>query len=423
MKPSMRIAILFLAFAGSSVERVDALQVGPALPLPHLPTHGRFSPPKSLEVPAPPNSGAFAPDGKRGLASSHDLGELLRVFRQPSDADRALLNELYGIEGKLATLIGLARERYEAQKYFELCAPSPDHDVFALHDAFRAAEAKSLETLTPRDARAEAFSRAYFDMRLRLRMQVVDGYADELRELKSGLAVLRGATDGAITLLADEGHAIAVRVDLAASRLRAMQADLLALRTPDGEPEIDPDSAEKAKSLLELAGAPNQDRERNFQLATWIEEISQRKAQMSRVLNTKLLEPRLAPFVQWREKIRAAAKKEREEAAKEYLDATTVDTASPEVKKIGKSNRMKFVGEHATRGITLDPLDEELSWYLAKATQFFDADVYSRPWFDRYLALRDIRASEWRTLKERRLTAREQEALTVVQGTAPPPTK
>src|SRR4029453_8986601 len=92
--------------------------------------------------------------------------------------------------------------------------------------------------------------------------------------------------------------------------------------------------------------------------------------------------------------------------------------APPEVLKLSKTQRIKAARDAAFGGLVLDPLSEELVWIVAKSADFFDGQRISRPFFDRYLALRGIRANEWKTIGGRTLTADEREALDEVQGTS-----
>ena len=69
----------------------------------------------------------------------------------------------------------------------------------------------------------------------------------------------------------------------------------------------------------------------------------------------------------------------------------------------------------ALEGLSFDPLDAELCFVAAHGSDFVWGDIQSRPLYDRYLALRGIRAHDDRTIRGRELTERELEALLVVQ--------
>ena len=56
----------------------------------------------------------------------------------------------------------------------------------------------------------------------------------------------------------------------------------------------------------------------------------------------------------------------------------------------------------------------------AQGLDFLWGAIESRPYYDRYLALRGIRLHDHRTMKDRKLTPREETALFVVQRGATP---
>jgi hypothetical protein len=71
--------------------------------------------------------------------------------------------------------------------------------------------------------------------------------------------------------------------------------------------------------------------------------------------------------------------------------------------------------------LAYDPLGEELNWFEAEATDFLSGAIESKRYFDRYLALRGIRAHDHRTYQDRTLSREEKRALDAVQAVGSPP--
>jgi hypothetical protein len=105
----------------------------------------------------------------------------------------------------------------------------------------------------------------------------------------------------------------------------------------------------------------------------------------------------------------------REEASQWLPEGEPGRRAPPDVQALAKHERMRGAGYRAIRGASVDPLDDELAWIAAHASDFLYGLLESRPWYDRFLALRGIRAHDHRTHAGRRLDARESEALEAVQ--------
>jgi len=69
----------------------------------------------------------------------------------------------------------------------------------------------------------------------------------------------------------------------------------------------------------------------------------------------------------------------------------------------------------ALRGLDADPLADELTWWVAATADEVYDPRESRPWFDRYLALRGIRVDREETLRRRELDELEQRAVEEVR--------
>lgn len=359
--------------------------------------------------------GGLAPDGKRGFGTGQSLSELLHVFRQPDDEDRRWLAALATLPGEIDTFVILARDRYAARGYFALLEPEAQPELATLHAAFRAAEADAPATLARGGARATAFARMYFDLRFWLRAEALERYPRERVELAAALAVLRAATDGHVQLGEQEARAIAGRADLAASFLRAIRADLESLHVAQAEADVESATLAEADELVALAAAREKDRERAFELAARIDELARRKRRMAESLGVARLATRLVEALSARERAAADAAALRD-AARQHFEEPAPGTARPkELAKLSRGDRLRAARELAARCLAKDPLDEEATWILAKTIDHFEGEAFSRPYFDRYLALRGIRAHLWETIRDRALSKREQEALDVVQ--------
>jgi hypothetical protein len=368
-------------------------------------------------------AGRLAPDGKRGFGADAPLAEILHPFRQPDDDERRFLIGLAALPGDIDTLAILARDRYRARGYFEMLAPGADADLAALHAAYGAAEADSVAVLAKRDARARAFARMYFDLRFLLRAFALDRYADERVELAKSLAVLRAATDGHVQLTETDARLLATRADLAASLLRAIHTDLQVLHVADPALDVESDTFLKADALIELSNARDKDREQAFALATRIEERTKRRDAMLESLAVRRLELRLAEALAARAHAKAEAAKWSAKASTYFEERKPGAQEPPELAKLSRPDRLRAARGFAAAALALDPIDEEATWILAKATDFAEGEQFSRQHFDRYLALRSIRAHEWATIRDRKLSRREQEALDVVQRSAAAPVR
>ncbi len=84
---------------------------------------------------------------------------------------------------------------------------------------------------------------------------------------------------------------------------------------------------------------------------------------------------------------------------------------APQVLEMSRAERHRFALSEGLRGLSADPLDEELTYWTAIATDYLYQPREGRMWFDRYLALRGIRAHEHGTTKDRELTDKEKLAL------------
>ena len=88
-----------------------------------------------------------------------------------------------------------------------------------------------------------------------------------------------------------------------------------------------------------------------------------------------------------------------------YLPDEPEGQAAPaDVQELSKSDRMRHAQFSGLRGLVFDPLDEDLTWAVAMGLDFVWGVIESRPYFDRFLALRGIRSHDHRTIRDRTLT-------------------
>ncbi len=219
-----------------------------------------------------------------------------------------------------------------------------------------------------------------------------------------------------------EVREICWRVDLAAARLRAMRLDLEALRaTGERTSPGRPDPA-WVTELLGIAALPVG--EEQWQAFAQLDARMQRREQrMARDLFSFELRVTLDPLLARRE---AAIERAHLLLLQvRELVPVTKEGAEPskEVAALRKSERYSYALRLAAEGLGHDPLQDELCYYAGLSSDFAWGARESRPFFDRFLALRGIRGGDERTYHnaDRTLDASEQHALSVVQGNLPTP--
>jgi len=360
-----------------------------------------------------------APDGQRGLGAATPQGDLLRVFRTTDDEERAFLAELAGLESELRLVLAGLAESYRSRGLFELLEPRAERSLDGLHAAWRAAEEDLRPALAAGGARARLLAEMALDTRLRVRARLLERVALDGREVRAGLAVLRGAAEGFVLLTDEEAHAIAQRVDLAASRLRARRKDLMALRprpSASTGPRDDPDVV----ALLAVARGPDEAKARAGVERT-LAEARERAERMWSALFLGRLEAETGQLLEWRERSLAEAARLREEALVYLPDSEAGQEAPPEVAAMRKHERVRWAGFRAREGLASDPLDDVLAFVAAHAADFQWGSMESVPLYDRFLVLRGIRHYDHRTLAGRALDPWEDEALLAVQRPYQPP--
>ncbi len=360
-----------------------------------------------------------APDGQRGFGTARKLRDLERLLRSTDRDDKATLAALRALPGEVDALAASAAEHARFHKYTQLLERDDPQTLEQLGVAFRAAQA-NVEARLARGNTSAVLGRMLVDLRFRVRARAAQGLALEVRELSSALGLFGAQVDGYANLNDREVDLVARRADLAASRLRAIKLDLTALRVDAATEQSDIDSAgdrERLQSALALADRA----QRGAELVRVLTALEQREERAAAVLFTVHLEPKVQALVRAR-----AQAKDRASAAIAIVRAAMPDTpegrkAPPDVRELSKASRYTLAARAGAEALAVDPLSDELCYLVAVSTDFQWGIRDSRQWFDRYLALRGIRANDHRTYKDRQLTADERRALEALQSPVEPP--
>src|SRR5260221_7403949 len=242
----------------------------------------------------------------------------------------------------------------------------------------------------------------------------------EMADLRAGLAVLTAQLDGFVDLHEDEAEAITRRVDLAAARLRAAKLDLEALREDAKAATAGESWGKDLEALYESIRTEDAER-RARELPEILDRLEQREAGMASALFTTRLETKLELELEDRRKAIAAASGLLRGIRGYFPGTPESERAGPEITRLSKSKRYAEAGKSAAHGLREDPLNEELNWLAGETSDLLSGAIEAKRFFDRYLALRGIRAHDHRTYKDRKLSREEKRALDAVQavGTTP----
>jgi len=374
-----------------------------------------------------------APDGERGFGPGRSVRDVTKLLRSPAEEDRAFVQSLYRLEDDLRVLLSLSSDRYKAAGYFDLIELAEKEKrqstgeeeprltpLEHLGVVFRERATHAGAELSKGGKGADVLAQLLVDTRFRVRAQVIDGLEFEIADLRAGLAVLGAELDGFAGLHDDEAAAIARRVDLAASRLRAAKLDLEALREDSRDATAVESWGKDLEAVMQLIRTDDAER-RARELPEILDRLEQRELGMSSALFTTRLETRLAPEFERRAQDLAAAADLLKKVRGYFPGTPESDKAGGDVARLSKSKRMALAGKEAREGLVRDPLNEELNWYQGEASDLLSGSIESRRFFDRYLALRGIRAHDHRTYKDRALSREEKRALDVVQAVGSTP--
>lgn len=376
-----------------------------ALPLAAQPTHA-----SAREMPE-------APDGHPGLGTERSARDLAKYLRKPPRKDRDAIESWSSLPGEVEVLWNEIARDARKRKLFEVVADAPgDPSLADLFATWRTAATDLHAALAESEPHAEALARLHVDARFRTLADLHTDFALERRELMSGLAVLHGMNDGYVVLRDEEAQEISARVDLAAARLRSMALDLDALVKSGADGPGRPTDA-LVDECLALAREPDE-QARLRQLSGFEARLSTTRDRLAETLFSARLAREVELALRRREAaIQDAARRARE--LRPYLPETPEGAEPPEeIAELKKSHRYAYALRLAVEGLAIDPLNAELAYFAGLSADFTQGPRVTRPWFDRFLAIRGIREHDARGL-ERPLDAWETHALDEVRDGGP----
>ena len=351
-----------------------------------------------------------APDGRPGLGTARTAHELGRMFASPDADQEAFLRELHELPSEVLIRREMVRRDYRELGYFELLDRMVPQDLAGLHAKYRELDQSALPTLMTAGRESQAFTKLFLDLRFQIRMSLIETFDVEVTELRKGLALLHASQDGLFDLRDSEAKAIASRIDLASAILRSIRLDFDALRERgDARAPGAPDPA----WMAELIGLTKLRTESDRSAA--LDRLRRKLAGRIDRLESALFWPRLETKVATQLARRSALADEAAthlERIQRFLLVPPYDQDPPsQLAAMSKTDRHRYALSEAVRGLAADPLHEELSYWMGVASDLIDTPRESRAWFDRFLALRGIRAQDARTTTGRELTFQEKYAL------------
>lgn len=374
-----------------------------------------------------------APDGEKGFGPDRSIRDLERLLRSSADEDRGHVAALYRLEQDIRVLLAMASDRYEEMGYFgllDIAKKEEERETRAgqewltplerLDAAFRERTGRAAVELKQGGAPAELLAKLMVDSRFRTRSLVIEGLEFEMADLRGGMAIFRAHLDGFAALRDPEAGAIATRVDLAASRLRAAKLDLEALREEHNDPSASEAWGKDLEVLLGLVRSNDPDRI-DRELPAVLERLGQREASMAAALFTTRLDAKLAADID-RRALAISTAADLLSKVRAYFPGTPEgDKADPEIRALSKSRRYAHASPAVLEALSYDLLNDELNWLAGESSDFLWGAMESQRWFDRYLALHGIRVNDHRTYKDRTLTHQEKRAIDAVQAVATTP--
>jgi len=364
-----------------------------------------------LILPAAATEGV-APDGRRGLLGEPDLKEVLGLFRRPDDADELFLTRLQALENEVRVLAATTRGVYLERDYFDLLGVGEATTLEALHDAFQNWAGNPEAVLRRRDRSSSAFAVMFFDARLRARMEILAGWEQDGAEIRAGLAVLRGNTDGFVRSSEAEARHIAARLDLAAALLRARFKDLEALReAPGSAAQVKQSDVQAYLAIPDLADPGERKRALGLAATAQAREVSRLRS----LLFTTELRGSAARWIAWRGE-RDALAAELTARARLLLPGRLARLDIPaDIARMTATKRRREAWRVAKSGLVEDPFGQELAYIAAVAARDVGGSTEAVQFYDRFLALRGQRTHDDRNRRGRTLTAEENEAIAFIQ--------
>jgi len=374
-----------------------------------------------------------APDGEKGFGPDRSIRDLERLLRSSADEDRGHVAALYRLEQDIRVLLAMASDRYEEMGYFgllDIAKKEEERETRAgqewltplerLDAAFRERTGRAAVELKQGGAPAELLAKLMVDSRFRTRSLVIEGLEFEMADLRGGMAIFRAHLDGFAALRDPEAGAIATRVDLAASRLRAAKLDLEALREEHNDPSASEAWGKDLEVLLGLVRSNDPERI-DRELPAVLERLGQREGSMAAALFTTRLDAKLAADID-RRALAISTAADLLSKVRAYFPGTPEgDKADPEIRALSKSRRYAHASPAVLEALSYDLLNDELNWLAGESSDFLWGAMESQRWFDRYLALHGIRVNDHRTYKDRTLTHQEKRAIDAVQAVATTP--
>ena len=354
-----------------------------------------------------------APDGRPALAgrgNAHVLGRLL--VRPRTAEEKQLVSDLFGLEAAVELRLALAARKLRERGCMGLVEDPATGTLTEQIMRFDVLVPRTATELAVGDERARYLGVCLLDPAFGVRRAALSEVDRELLEVRAGLAILNASQVGFVLLDQDEAVAIAQRIDRSAALLRTMMSDLDLLEASDfaGEPISD-----QAIDVLIAAARTPELGVRKRLLSGLLDPSADMVMRMAGSLSGTRLRVALSAELA----LRSAALKK---AAGRVLELDRLvpgripeELLPAEIRKMSKQDRYQLALRHATEGLAEDPFSPELTFYAALATSWIADPIRSRSWFDRYLALRGIRAHDHRTYQGRKLGPDEQTALDEVQ--------
>lgn len=366
----------------------------------------------SDQGPAPPPSDTgLAPDGERSLGAGAKLSEVLECLRSRRPADHEFVAGLESLEASLSILAETAEALYRSRGLFEVLDPREAGGLSFFHQRVQELWKAPEPFLVLRDKRGGLWARILCDTRLRIRSELFSSWEDDAREVRDGLALLRGNDDGWVRLDEEEVRLVVQRVDLAAALLRARLKDLAALREAPGEAaEVEEQEVARILAALELPAG-----ERAAALAIEYRRLEERAAAMRELLFFVRFTRQSEGWVAWRAELERRAGALRAEVRVLRPDTPEGRDAPREIQNRKKTSRRREAFARATLGLAHDPFDAELAFSAAQMAEYVGGALESVDYYDRFLVLRGIRVHDDRTWRKRVLTDEENHALFQIQ--------
>ena len=356
----------------------------------------------------------LAADGRPSLAWRGGAQELGRVLVRPRTTEEELLvADLFGLEAAVKLRLSLATRELRPRGCMALIEDEEGGSFLEVLARFEELSGRASTELAVGDERARGLGICLLDPAFGVRMQAVRGIDRELLEVRSGLAILVATQAGYAALSDEEALSIAQRIDRSAALLRSMMLDMDLLGASDfaGVPV----TSAALDGLMEAARLRDRT-ERSRSLAALLDPKKEVIHRMAGSLKGVRLQSALAGELALREAALARASLHIVELDRLVPGRLPDEDVPVEILSMSKQDRHRVALRHAAEGLAEDPFSPELNLYMALSTDWLVDRMRSRPWFDRYLALKGVRAHDHRTYQGKELSLDVQIALDAVQS-------